>query len=38
MEKMGDRVKLVAFENGTAGLDFDTEEEYERIQKLLPRE
>jgi len=36
IEKMGDRVKLVVFEDGTAGIDFDTEEEYECIQKLMP--
>ena len=36
IEKMGERVKLVAIENGIAGMDFDTEEEYERIQKLMP--
>jgi molybdenum cofactor cytidylyltransferase len=32
IEKRGDRVKLVALENGMAGMDFDTEEEYGRIQ------
>ena len=32
IEKMGDRVKLVAIEDGNAGIDFDTEEEYERIK------
>jgi len=32
MEKMKDRLKLVVFEDGTAGIDFDTEEEYEWVK------
>jgi molybdenum cofactor cytidylyltransferase len=32
MEKRKDKLKLVVFEDCTAGMDFDTEEEYERIQ------
>ena len=32
IEKMGDRVKLVAIENSIANIDIDTQEDYERIK------
>lgn len=35
IEKMVDRVKLVAFENSITDTDIDTEEDYEWIQKLI---
>lgn len=38
IEKMGERVKLVAIEEGIAGKDFDTEEEYERIRHRISGE
>jgi molybdenum cofactor cytidylyltransferase len=36
IEKMEDRTRFVPMEESATGIDIDTQEEYERIQKLMP--